>query len=223
MQRRAQAKAAELGISFAEYVRRASRRNSGEPQPKPDISVLFDLGASDEPTNIARDKDKMIGEALWKEYQRKTAHMPEAQGEARTEPALTIFVDTSVLFAAANIRDQHNGRAKTILAGATTPVLTDHVLVETWRLLRDRIHGRAAEQFWYGLRRGAARIENTITSDLERAWDRRSISRPGVLHRRPHKLRRDGAARYHPSGELRRTLRDLPLRPRSHKAFEIVR
>ena len=84
---------------------------------------------------------------------------------------MTIFVDISVLFAAANIRDQHNGRAKTILAGATTPVLTDHVLVETWRLLRDRIHGRAAEQFWYGLRRGAARIENTITSDLERAWE----------------------------------------------------
>jgi Ribbon-helix-helix protein, copG family len=77
MQRRAQEKAAELGISFAEYVRRAIAKELGEPQPKPDISVLFDLGASDEPTNIARDKDKMIGEALWKEYQRKTAHMPE--------------------------------------------------------------------------------------------------------------------------------------------------
>ena len=78
MQRRAQEKAAELGISFAEYVRRADREGTrASPSQRPDISVLFDLGASDEPTNIARDKDKMIGEALWKEYQRKTAHMPE--------------------------------------------------------------------------------------------------------------------------------------------------
>jgi predicted nucleic acid-binding protein len=84
---------------------------------------------------------------------------------------LTTFIDTSVLFAAANIRDQHNGRAKSILTEVTTPVLTDHVLIETWRLLRDHMHGQAAEQFWYGLRRGAARIENTITSDLERAWE----------------------------------------------------
>jgi uncharacterized protein len=84
---------------------------------------------------------------------------------------LTTFVDTSVLFAAANIRDQHNDRAKAILAALTAPVLTDHVLIETWRLLRDHIHGRAAEQFWHGLRRGAARIENTTAWDLERAWE----------------------------------------------------
>ena len=79
MQRRAHEKAAELGISFAEYVRRAIAKELGEPRQKPDISILFDLGASDEPTNIARDKDKMIGEALWKEYQRKTARMPEGK------------------------------------------------------------------------------------------------------------------------------------------------
>ena len=84
---------------------------------------------------------------------------------------MSTFVDTSVLFAAANSRDQHNSRAKTILAELTTPVLTDHLLIETWRLLRDHLHQRAAEQFWYGLRRGAARIENTIASDLERAWE----------------------------------------------------
>jgi hypothetical protein len=77
MQRRAHEKAAELGISFAEYVRRVIANDLGEPRPKVDISVLFDLGASDEPTNIARDKDKMIGESLWKEYQRKVARTPE--------------------------------------------------------------------------------------------------------------------------------------------------
>ena len=31
-------------------------------QAKPDISIMFDLGASGQPTNIARDKDKMIGQ-----------------------------------------------------------------------------------------------------------------------------------------------------------------
>ena len=72
MQRRAHEKAAELGISFAEYMRRLVANDLGEQKPKADISLFFDLGSSDEPTNIARDKDKMIGEAVWKEYLRKT-------------------------------------------------------------------------------------------------------------------------------------------------------
>ena len=65
MQQRAHAKAAELGISFAEYVRRAHRElpSNGEPEPTgPDISRMFDLVQDGPPTNIARDKDKMIGE-----------------------------------------------------------------------------------------------------------------------------------------------------------------
>jgi len=72
LQRRAHAKAAELGISFAEYVRRLVATDLGERKPKVDVSVVFDLGASDEATDIARDKDKMIGEAVWAEYLRKT-------------------------------------------------------------------------------------------------------------------------------------------------------
>lgn len=72
LQRRAHAKAAELGISFAEYVRRLVADDLGEPKRKVDVSVLFDLGASAEPTDVARDKDKMLGEAVWAEYLRKT-------------------------------------------------------------------------------------------------------------------------------------------------------
>jgi len=71
MQRRAHAKAAELGISFAEYVRRLVAQDLGEGRPKPDISVIFDLGASAKPTDIARDKDKLIGDAVWANYLRK--------------------------------------------------------------------------------------------------------------------------------------------------------
>ena len=84
MQRRAHAKAAELGISFAEYVRRLVANDLGEKKPRPHISVLFDLGASAEPTNIARDKDKMIGEALWEEYLRETGRADHTPRRRKT-------------------------------------------------------------------------------------------------------------------------------------------
>jgi len=73
LQRRAHAKAAELGLSFAEYVRRLVAHDLGEPKRKTDISLLFDLGASRDSTDIARDKDQMIGEAVWSEHVHKSA------------------------------------------------------------------------------------------------------------------------------------------------------
>jgi hypothetical protein len=78
MQRRAHAKAAELGISFAEYVRRLVARDLDEiaPEPKADISIFFDLIDEGPPTDIARDKDKMIGEAVWEEYLDETGRRP---------------------------------------------------------------------------------------------------------------------------------------------------
>jgi GH24 family phage-related lysozyme (muramidase) len=66
--RRAQSKATELGISFAEYVRRLIATDLGEPQRKADVSIIFNLIDEGPPTDIARDKDKMIGEAVWSEY-----------------------------------------------------------------------------------------------------------------------------------------------------------
>jgi hypothetical protein len=82
LQRRAQAKAAELGISFAEYIRRLVADDLGEPKKaKPDISVLFDLVDEGPPTNIARDKDKMVGEAVWEEYLRDTGRLRKRQGQ----------------------------------------------------------------------------------------------------------------------------------------------
>jgi hypothetical protein len=72
LQRRAQAKAAELGISFAEYIRRLVAGDLGERKPKANISAVFDLVDEGPPTDVARDKDKMIGEAVWQNYLRKT-------------------------------------------------------------------------------------------------------------------------------------------------------
>jgi hypothetical protein len=56
MRRRAHAKAAELGISFAEYVRRVIAEDRGEDKPKADISFIFDLVTEGEPTDIAREQ-----------------------------------------------------------------------------------------------------------------------------------------------------------------------
>jgi hypothetical protein len=81
MQRRAHAKAAELGISFAEYVRRLVAQDIGGPRQERDISVLFDLIDEGPPTNIARDKDQMVGQAVWNEYLRKTGRAPRQRSK----------------------------------------------------------------------------------------------------------------------------------------------
>jgi hypothetical protein len=62
-QRRARRRANELGISFAEYVRRLVARDLTEPPRQVDPSLVFDLGDSGG-GNIARDKDAMVGEAV---------------------------------------------------------------------------------------------------------------------------------------------------------------
>jgi hypothetical protein len=84
LQRRAQARAAELGISFAEYVRRLVASDLGESKPKADISIVFDLIDEGPPTDISRDKDKMIGDAVWADYLRKTGPKPGRRVRART-------------------------------------------------------------------------------------------------------------------------------------------
>ena len=58
----ARARAAALGISLAEYVRRLIDRDVAERPGKADRSVVFDLGTS-EGTDIASQKARMIGEA----------------------------------------------------------------------------------------------------------------------------------------------------------------
>ena len=83
---------------------------------------------------------------------------------------MNVFVDSSVWFAAANIRDQRNTRAKVLLGHIDAPLLTDHVLVETWLLLNSRVHRFAAEQFWRGIRQGGVELEKATTADLETAW-----------------------------------------------------
>jgi len=83
---------------------------------------------------------------------------------------MSLFVDTSIWYAAADSSDASNVRAKSILSGGEALLTTDHVLLETWVLLRYRITRRAAEKFWEALRAGAAIIEPVGAADLEAAW-----------------------------------------------------
>lgn len=83
---------------------------------------------------------------------------------------MTLFVDSSVWYAAADAGDTSNSRAKAIIATADGLVTTDHVLVESWLLLRRRLGRSAAERFWDGLRLGVATIECVGPADLELAW-----------------------------------------------------
>jgi predicted nucleic acid-binding protein len=81
------------------------------------------------------------------------------------------MIDTSVWFAAANIRDGQNHRAKSILSSLSEVVLTDFILIETWSLLRVRVHRAAAESFWQGVRGGVVEIQKVTSADLDRAWE----------------------------------------------------
>jgi hypothetical protein len=61
--RRAKRRAGELGISFAEYVRRALDHDLGEPPRRADPSQvfgLFDSGGAD----VAREKDRYVDAAV---------------------------------------------------------------------------------------------------------------------------------------------------------------
>ncbi|MGI9305193.1 MAG: type II toxin-antitoxin system VapC family toxin [Gammaproteobacteria bacterium] len=82
----------------------------------------------------------------------------------------SLFVDTSVWYSAADTGDRNNTRAAAILSHGDRLLTTDHVLLETWMLVRHRLHRVAAERFWEGLRTGVALIEPVLAADLETAW-----------------------------------------------------
>lgn len=83
---------------------------------------------------------------------------------------MSLFVDTSVWYAAADSSEENNKRAKGVLTANEPLVTTDHILIETWTLLRYRLNRHAAERFWEVLRSGLAAIEAVGPADLETAW-----------------------------------------------------
>jgi hypothetical protein len=64
LRRRARQRAARLGVSFAEYVRRVVERDLGGTKPDVGrVEAVFDLGASGK-ADVARDKDEMVAAAF---------------------------------------------------------------------------------------------------------------------------------------------------------------
>ena len=63
LQERARQRAARLGVSFAEYVRRVVKRDLGQVRPRRDAAAVFDLGSSGG-ADVARHKDEMVGRAV---------------------------------------------------------------------------------------------------------------------------------------------------------------
>lgn len=83
---------------------------------------------------------------------------------------MSLFVDTSIWYAAADRGDRSHARAREILLDDDHLFTTDHILVETWLLLRHRLHRQAAETFWKGLRSGVAAVEPVGAADMATAW-----------------------------------------------------
>jgi len=83
---------------------------------------------------------------------------------------LTLFVDTSAFYAAADAGDRSHTRATEILAAGDRLVTSEHVLVESWLLLRARGGRSAAERFWASIRIGLAAVESVLPGDLDAAW-----------------------------------------------------
>lgn len=84
---------------------------------------------------------------------------------------MSLFVDTSAWYAAADADDDHHARATAVLGSGEPLHTTDHVLVETWLLLRYRLHRAAAERFWRAVRGGVATLELVTHADLDAAFE----------------------------------------------------
>jgi predicted nucleic acid-binding protein len=82
---------------------------------------------------------------------------------------VTAFVDSSVWFAAVFAKDARHALAKAILARERTLVTTDHIIVETWLLLKNRFNQTRAEEFYRRILGGWCRIEIATLEDLHAA------------------------------------------------------
>ena len=81
---------------------------------------------------------------------------------------MTVFVDTSAWYAAADVSDVHHRRAVERLSEFSGDLLTsDHVLVETWFLAANRLGTAVAETLVNAIRAGRARVEVAGVADLE--------------------------------------------------------
>lgn len=70
IQRRARRRAGDMGLSFAEYVRRLVSRDVGNAPLASDVKGVFDLGASSG-SDVARNKDAMLADAFAERHRKR--------------------------------------------------------------------------------------------------------------------------------------------------------
>ena len=81
---------------------------------------------------------------------------------------MTIFVDSSAWYAAADADDANRRRAAARIEEFAGELMTsDHVLVETWYLSSRRLGLDVAETLLNRIRRGIARVKPATLADLE--------------------------------------------------------
>ena len=83
-----------------------------------------------------------------------------------------LFVDTSAFYALANLADAHHAEAVAAYhasIGDDELTTSDHVVIETWYLLRSRLGRRAAMAFWDGFDRGIVTVVGVTAEDFRRA------------------------------------------------------
>lgn len=83
-----------------------------------------------------------------------------------------LFVDTGAFYALADRSDRHHPAARAAwLESALVDefLTTDHVIVETWLLLRARLGRPAAMRWWDALVRGAVTVVGVASRDFARA------------------------------------------------------
>ncbi len=83
---------------------------------------------------------------------------------------MSLFVDTSAFYAAADAGDSSHRQATRVLGEAESLITSDHVLIESWLLMRARAGLGAAQRFWQAIRGGLASVETVLPTDLDRAW-----------------------------------------------------
>jgi len=83
---------------------------------------------------------------------------------------VSLFVDTSAWYAAADRDDRSHERAKAILSANEPLVTSDHILIESWILIRHRIGRNEAVIFWSRLPH-VAQIETVVAADLQNALE----------------------------------------------------
>src|SRR5262245_9976068 len=81
-------------------------------------------------------------------------------GPSTRRSVAALFVDTGAFYAAADRSDAHHDDAAAVFKARAAGglITTDHVVVETWLLLRARLGREAAMKFWDAMESGLVKV-----------------------------------------------------------------